>query len=256
MQDALAEAGDPDWSVCGALGDLLARHDQRRAAEAGHHDFEHAQRVGDHRRVDYVVDRDRVVAEDGVGVVVGADALVDGDFGQRAGVVAVLRAVAGGDLGVAAVLGDVAVGDVELGLGGAVVGAGCAEAPAAGSGGRIGRARRGPGGRGDHDDTGDAQLDGGSGAPDHRGAARAAEVDDFGEVDFEAEVLGDGGGDEGVGLADVGGADAVDVGGGEAGVVEGFAGEARPLFEGEDGGRRGAALGFPFGDADDCCVAL
>ena len=238
-----------------ASGDILAGDDDGGSADAGHHDFEHVDGVGDHRRVEHVFDGDRRVVEDGGGVVVGGDALVDGDLGEGFGVVAVLGAVLHRDLGVAAVLGDVAVGDVELGLGRAVVGGGRAVAPTAGSAGRIGRSWGGPGGGGDHDDVAESELDGGSGSPDHRGAGGAAEVDDLGEVDLEAEVLGDRGGDEGVGLADVGGADAVDLGGVDAGVVEGFAGQLGPLFEGEDGRGGGSAFGFPLGNADDGCFA-
>ena len=57
-----------------------------------HDRLEHVDRIGDHRAVQHVVDRDRVAVENRPGMCAGVRALVDRDLREGGGVVAELGA--------------------------------------------------------------------------------------------------------------------------------------------------------------------
>src|SRR5690606_4621035 len=116
------------------------------------------------------------------------EALVHGDLGHGALVVAVLCGVALGDHGVAGVLAHVAVGQVEFGFRCTVLGAVATETHGSGHGRRIIVRAEGCHALRDHAEHGlaDTQLDGSGGAPDHAHGGGAAQVHDLGEIQCDA----------------------------------------------------------------------
>src|SRR5690606_33855477 len=91
-------------------------------------------RVGDQLAVQDVLNAQILPAEDRIRVGLGVEALVHGDLGHGALIVAVPCGVALGDHGIAGVLAHVAIGQIELGLGRAVLGAVATEAHGPGHG--------------------------------------------------------------------------------------------------------------------------
>ena len=150
MQDALAESGNPGRTMLRASRDIRAGDNNRCATDAGHHDLEHVNRIGDHRRVEHVLDRDRDVMEDGCRIVIGRDPLIHSNLGQRLRVVAVFGAVLHRDLRIATVLRDVAIGNVKLSLRRPIVGRRRAVTPTTRPAGHDRRSGRGPRGRSNH----------------------------------------------------------------------------------------------------------
>ena len=74
------------------------------------------ERVGDHRRREHVVDRDRIAVEGRKRIGVRIAALICRDLRERARIVVIGLGVASSDHRVARILGNVAERNLELGL--------------------------------------------------------------------------------------------------------------------------------------------
>ncbi len=110
----LAGADQPDRRMLGAQGNLRGGDDNRRAAAHRADDFEQMQRLADVARVEHVRDRQRRVIEHGERVAQRVVALVHGDLRHLLGLGPIHGHVPLGDQRVAAVGSDCAVGRLEL----------------------------------------------------------------------------------------------------------------------------------------------
>ena len=256
----LTKAGDAGAAIACARRHFLGGDDHRRATGHRHHDLEHVQRVGDHLAVEHVLDRQGLAEEAGIRVGERIGALIHRDLGHRHRVIAVLRGVALRDHCIAGVLSEVTIGQVELGLGRAESGAVATEAHRPRHPARIfvGCERRHP--RRDHAQHGLAQakLDRRRCTPHHGHRRTTAQVDDFGKVQRQAEVLGRHRGHKNLRFMELRSMNdhAVDVRRLEAGIGQRASGQIGHLFQMEHLRRGRIFLRLVLRGADDCCVSF
>src|ERR1700688_1500202 len=102
--------------MLGAPGDLGRRHHHRRSAAARTDDFEKMERIDDHPRIEYVVDRELAVVERRERILDRAPALVDRDLRHLLCRGAVFVHVTIRDHRVAAIRADISVRRFEFAL--------------------------------------------------------------------------------------------------------------------------------------------
>ncbi|MNT29659.1 hypothetical protein D3C72_1654120 [compost metagenome] len=187
----LAEAGDKCRTLARPRRHFPRGDDQRRATGYRHDDFQYMQRVGDFLARQHLLDGQRLAEEHRLFVDLGIAALVDGNLGHGPRVITVLGGVTLGDHRVTGVLAHVPVRQVELRLRRAVGRAVSAEAHGAGHPARVfirPQRRHACWQHAEYRLT-HAQFDSGSCPPDHTHRSAATEVDDFGEVQLQAQVF-------------------------------------------------------------------
>ena len=242
-----AESLDPHRTVARPFGEVGIGDDDGGTPDAGHHDLQHVQRVGDDRAGQDVVDGERLVLPDRAFGVVGVDPLVDDDLGHRPLVVAVDRRVALGHLPVGAVLAEVAVRESRIRLAENRIGCSTNRRTSRRPwtpGLLLGRRRDVSGGQCAQDRVADAEFDRRGRPPDHGRGAGSPEIHMFGESRSYAQVFGDRRGYEDLRLGQVRRHDAVDDVARQSRVLERGRGQFGPLFDDE---RRGRGLVEPLG---------